>query len=160
MKATITSIEETQGIYTVNLEWIGPDDHTVEDFDLDQLGPRCSGIGGATGGTLRSGWVVLEGQCPLKVGDTIPLLPQIDFHRVMSSCGIIYRATASIASQDYRLDLDLAKTWMNIIDQDIRCESCAIDEDGDVISVSGECVSQEWTDSDWQTLTTAAAAAN
>lgn len=74
--ATIISIEDNQGIKTVNLEWSGPDDHTVEDFDLDQLGERCKGIIGATGGNLRSGWVVLEGDCKLNEGDTINLLPR------------------------------------------------------------------------------------
>lgn len=73
--ATITKIEDNQGIQTVNLEWSGPDDHTIEDFDLDQLGQQCSGIGKATGGNLCNGWVVLEGQCKLTEGDTIPLLP-------------------------------------------------------------------------------------
>lgn len=74
--ATITKIEDNQGIKTVNLEWHGIDDHTVEDFDLDQLGERCKGIGGATGGNLTSGWVVLEGDCKLNEGDTINLLPR------------------------------------------------------------------------------------
>lgn len=74
MNATITRIEDKQGIQTVNLEWNGPDDHTIEDFALDQLGERCKGIGGATGGNLRSGWVVLEGECKLSEGDSIPLL--------------------------------------------------------------------------------------
>lgn len=74
--ATITSIEDNQGIKTVNLEWHGIDDHTVEDFDLDQLGERCKGIGRATGGNLTSGWVVLEGDCKLNEGDTINLLPR------------------------------------------------------------------------------------
>jgi|APGre2960657404_1045060.scaffolds.fasta_scaffold25773_3 hypothetical protein len=72
--ATITRIEDNQGIKTVHLEWSGPDDHTVEDFDLDQLGQRCTGIGRSTGGNLRGGWVILEGECQLHEGDTISLL--------------------------------------------------------------------------------------
>jgi hypothetical protein len=72
MKATITSIEEKGGIVTVNLEWNGAD-HTISDFETERLGDVCHGIGNPMGGNLRSGWVVLEGECELEVGDTIPL---------------------------------------------------------------------------------------
>lgn len=68
--ARIASLEEKAGIITVNLEWGGPNDRTVNDFDLAQLGDVT-----ACGGNNSTGWVVLYGRCLVAEGDTIPLLP-------------------------------------------------------------------------------------
>lgn len=72
MQATITKIETDDfGNATVSLEWGGPDDHEVTDFDLCRLGTLVTGIC-PCGGNLRAGWVVLDGACLKKVGDLIP----------------------------------------------------------------------------------------
>jgi hypothetical protein len=68
--ARISSIEEKSGIFTVNLEWGGCPDRTINDFDLTPLGDVT-----ASGGNLCGGWAVLYGDPLLQVGDTIPLLP-------------------------------------------------------------------------------------
>lgn len=68
--ARIVSLEEKAGIITVDLEWCGPNDRAVYDFDLSKLGEVTS-----SGGNSRTGWAVLYGPCLLQVGDTIPLLP-------------------------------------------------------------------------------------
>ena len=70
-EARISSIEDNGGVITVNLEWGGPDDRDVYDFDLARIGDVA-----AQGANLRTGWVVLEGPCKLEEGDTIPLEPQ------------------------------------------------------------------------------------
>ncbi len=69
--ARIASLEEKGGIITVNLEWGGPNDRVVTDFDLGQLGEVT-----ACGGNNSTGWAVLYGPCLLQIGDTIPLLPE------------------------------------------------------------------------------------
>jgi len=70
-EARICKIEDTGGVITVNLDWGGPDDREVYDFDLARIGDVA-----AQGGNLRTGWVVLEGPCKVKEGDKIPLEPQ------------------------------------------------------------------------------------
>jgi hypothetical protein len=64
-EATITKIEKRTFGTVVDLEWSGPDDHSIDDFDVSQLGQKYNGGMHATGGTLRSGWVILEGECAL-----------------------------------------------------------------------------------------------
>lgn len=72
-EAQITKITTTANTTTVELEWGGPYDLEVHDFDLTKLGEVVS-----YGGDLRRGWVVLEGKCALKEGDTIPLLTEVE----------------------------------------------------------------------------------
>lgn len=71
-EATITKIEARTFGSLVELEWSGPDDHTITDFDLSKLG-AYDGKATSSGGTLRSGWVIIEGACALEEWDTIPL---------------------------------------------------------------------------------------
>lgn len=68
--ARVAKIEDLRGVVTVDLEWGGPDDRTVEDFDLAKLGKVFRA--GTNGNAGLSGWVTLEGACLLAVGDTIP----------------------------------------------------------------------------------------
>lgn len=69
-EARIKSIDtDINGISTIEIEWGGPDDHTVEDFDLDCLTEGTY----KAGGTLTSGWVVITDPCLKQVGDTLPL---------------------------------------------------------------------------------------
>jgi hypothetical protein len=74
-----------------------------------------------------------------------------DFHEVVSSCGNVLRAEFKAL----RLEMDLEKTWLNIIDSESHCESCVIDADGDVVSESGETATNHWTDADWASITNA-----
>jgi hypothetical protein len=74
-----------------------------------------------------------------------------DFHEVVSSCGNVLRAEFKAC----RLEMNLEKTWLNIIDSESHCESCVIDADGDVVSESGEIVTNDWTDADWASITNA-----
>lgn len=73
-RAVITSIDPGDGAgdrfapTTVELTWGGPEDREVYEFDLARLGKVID-----RGGTLRAGWVILEGPCLLDVGDLIPL---------------------------------------------------------------------------------------
>ena len=79
-----------------------------------------------------------------------------DFHEVVSSCGNVLRAEF----KSCRLEMDLERTWLNIIDSESHCESCVIDADGDVVSESGEIVTNDWTDADWASMTNAVKNAN
>lgn len=70
-RATITQIERPHpgAVTLVQLEWSNvPDDRRTDDFDLRPLGDV-----GATGGTDRTGWVALHGDCRLEIGDTLTL---------------------------------------------------------------------------------------
>lgn len=60
------------GVTTVTLEWGGPEDREVYDFDVSLLGDIFTSD---TEGHGR-GWVVLEGECLLKVGDTLPFVSE------------------------------------------------------------------------------------
>jgi hypothetical protein len=74
MNAIITKIETRTFGVVVSLEWSGPDEYSINDFDLSLLGRLYNGAVHATGGTLRSGWCIIEGECQLSEWDTIPLL--------------------------------------------------------------------------------------
>lgn len=68
-RATITRITPGPIITSLDLQWGGPDDRTITDFDLAKLGNVQ-----AQGGCLQTGWVLLGGPCLLREGDTIPLV--------------------------------------------------------------------------------------
>jgi hypothetical protein len=55
---------------TVELEWGGPNDRMIYEFDLSRLGKVTDS--GTTGNAGRSGWAILDGPCQLAIGDTIP----------------------------------------------------------------------------------------
>ena len=80
-----------------------------------------------------------------------------DLKPTVTACGTFLVGTVEVAGKEFRIEADIEKTWLSIIDDDSRQESCVIDEDGDVISESGECVTDEWTDADWSDLTKFAA---
>ena len=71
-EARITKIETGNGITTICLEWGGPDDRTMTDFD-------CAGLGDVVdcGDNPRAagGWVIVNGPCRLSEGDSIPHVP-------------------------------------------------------------------------------------
>lgn len=67
-RATITQIEHPHPGAVTLVQLNLPDPHHTDDFDLRPLGDV-----GAIGGTDRTGWVALHGDCRLKVGDTLSL---------------------------------------------------------------------------------------
>ena len=80
--ARIASITETNGVWTVNLEWGGPSDRSITDFELSLLSGHLGSIT-ASGGNTRNGWVTLDGDPGMSEGDTIPLLERkIPLHEV------------------------------------------------------------------------------
>ena len=79
----------------------------------------------------------------------------IIFYETATSCGNIYRAHASVQGKAFTFEMDLNRSWVNIIDSDSRVESCAITEGEDVVSEGGEYVTENWTESDWKNLTSA-----
>lgn len=68
-RATITRITQGPLITSIGLQWGGPADRHVTDFNLSQLG-SVQGHGGC----FQTGWVVLDGPCLLREGESIPLL--------------------------------------------------------------------------------------
>lgn len=114
---------------TVELEWGGPDDRMVYDFDLSKLGNVTDS--GTNGNAGRTGWAILDGPCNLAVGDTIPLAatdtdtatgepwPQpagfkLKLSRTMSSCGPVLRGYLG----DFRVEADPNGQWVHVIDED------------------------------------------
>jgi hypothetical protein len=75
LAARISSITETNGIFTVNLEWGGPSDRSITDFELSLLSGHLGSIT-ASGGNTRNGWVTLDGDPGMSEGDTLPLEPR------------------------------------------------------------------------------------
>ena len=71
----------------------------------------------------------------------------------LTSCGNFLIGHVEVNGNEYRIETDLEKTWLSIIDDEGRQESCIIDADGDVITDSGEYVTQDWSDEDWKALT-------
>ena len=69
-EARIDKIETANGVTTVSLEWGGPDDRLIHDFDTDLLGDVQST--GTNGNAGRAGWAGLFGPCKLNEGDVIP----------------------------------------------------------------------------------------
>ena len=74
-QARISAIKTKENITTVDLEWGGPDDHQLSDFDIKKLGDVFSH--GTNGNAGRTGWVVLHGDCKLSEGETIPLVKDL-----------------------------------------------------------------------------------
>lgn len=72
--ARIAAVEEKSGSWTVTLEWGGPSDRTITDFEISRLEGYVGKIT-ASGGTGRTGWVILDDEPDAKIGDSIPLLP-------------------------------------------------------------------------------------
>jgi len=73
------------------------------------------------------------------------------FKETITAHGNIYAAEF----KGFRVEMNLDKTWLNIIDSESRCECCVINADGDVVSETGEVVTENWSDADWQNLSTA-----
>lgn len=71
----------------------------------------------------------------------------------VASCGNYLIGAVKVNEQEYRIEADLEKTWLSVIDAEGRQESFLIDEDGDVVSNSGECVTGDWSNEDWKQLT-------
>ncbi len=70
----------------------------------------------------------------------------------VTACGNILRGIVEVQGRQFTLESD-GKTWLNIIDAAARSECCVIDADGDVISESGEYVTEAWSGGDWGMLT-------
>ena len=70
-KARITKIETGNGITTISLEWGGPDDRTMTDFDIDILGDV---VDSGDNHRATGGWVIVNGYCFLSEGDSIPFV--------------------------------------------------------------------------------------
>lgn len=71
----------------------------------------------------------------------------------LTSCGNYLIGHVEVSGREYRIETDLDKTWLNIIDDESRQESCLIDERGEVVTDSGEYITQDWNDQDWKQLT-------
>ena len=62
-------------------------------------------------------------------------------------------ASVKVLGEYFTLDVGLDNKSIKIIDCEGRCEVCVINEDGDVVSESGENLTEEWPDSEWKALT-------
>lgn len=74
-------------------------------------------------------------------------------HEVVTSCGNAFRGVVEVAGKEFILEASLDKKHLQIIDENSSCETCLIDEVGDVIFNGGEYVTGEWTPADWSELT-------
>ena len=74
--ARIASIDADNFGDIVILEWGGPSDRTVTDFELARLGRVVS-----SGGNQSTGYVILSETCKMQVGDVIQLCD-----RALQSC--------------------------------------------------------------------------
>lgn len=75
------------------------------------------------------------------------------FKNQVTSCGNFLVGQIEVAGQEFRIEANLELTWLSIIDDEGRQESCLIDAEGDVISDSGECVTEAWSAQEWKELT-------
>lgn len=73
-EARVTEVAENHGITTVKLEWGGPSDRVIEDFQIDVLGEIFKGVHQPFGSCGNQGWVILEWVNDPEVGDIIPLV--------------------------------------------------------------------------------------
>lgn len=68
----------------------------------------------------------------------------------VTSHGNILRGIVQVKGEEYTIESD-GVTWVSIINSNCSCESCKIDGE-DVISSSGEYVTESWTDRNWKEL--------
>lgn len=73
---------------------------------------------------------------------------------IVTACGNVLRGVVEVRNEQFTIETD-GKTWLNIIDRESRVECCIIDGDGDVISETGEYVTESWSSGDWGMLTVA-----
>jgi hypothetical protein len=76
-----------------------------------------------------------------------------ELHEVVTAHGNALRGNIEVGGKEFRIETDVEKTHIQIIDSDSCCETGEIDADGDVIAQGGECVTQDWTADDWSALT-------
>ena len=74
-----------------------------------------------------------------------PLRPQ------HTACGLYFVGRVKVAGEEFRIEGDLDKAWLNIIGDDGRQESCVI-EDGYIVHEGGEWITEHWTDEDWDAM--------
>ena len=84
---------------------------------------------------------------------------QICFKRTMSACGEeIFRALATIAGKEYRLEMALDKSWLNIIAPGSACETWKDKGEG-LTFAAGEYNTFDWLADDIARVDAAADAA-
>jgi hypothetical protein len=71
----------------------------------------------------------------------------------VTACGNVLRGSVEVGGKEFTVEADLGKTWCNIIDEVGGVEGFVVDVDGDVISASGECVTNDFRAEDWAALT-------
>lgn len=74
-------------------------------------------------------------------------------NEVVTACGNVLRGVVEVTGTQYQIECDLAKTHLQIIDGGAICETCDIDQDGDVLATGGELVTGDWSQNDWYKLT-------
>jgi hypothetical protein len=89
-------------------------------------------------------------------GPSVSIITEL--HEVVAQCGNVLRGVVFVGGKEFRIETDLEKTRIQIIDSAYCCETGEIDADGDVITQAGECVTQEWHADDWTALTAFVAA--
>lgn len=72
--ARVSRVAENNGVWTVELEWGGPNDRTIDDFDLYKI-CDISDPAVSWGTNGRTGWMVILTRPTVTVGDSIPLAP-------------------------------------------------------------------------------------
>jgi len=73
------------------------------------------------------------------------------FRPQQTSLGTYFVGRVKVAGEEFRIEGDLNKAWLNIIDSHSRQESCVI-EDGYIIHEGGEWITEQWTDADWNAM--------
>ena len=76
-----------------------------------------------------------------------------NLHEVVSQCGNVLRGTVEVGGKEFRIECDMDKTHIQIIDENGSCETGEIDADGDVVAQGGEFVTETWNACDWSELT-------
>jgi hypothetical protein len=89
---------------------------------------------------------------------TRPATQGINFKRTMSACGEIFRCVAKVNENEYRFEMALDKSWLNIIDPGSACETWK-DEGEGLTFAGGEHITFDWSDADIARVDAAADAA-
>lgn len=73
-------------------------------------------------------------------------------NEVSSACGNVLRGSVEIGGEEFRLEANLTKTHLQVINEKSDCETFTVAYDG-ITAEGGEFITGEWTDADWQELT-------
>lgn len=73
-------------------------------------------------------------------------------NEISTACGNVLRGRVELGGKEFQIEINLAKTHLQIINENSECETFTIGADG-ITAEDGEFITGKWSDADWTALT-------